>query len=76
VVRIAYAALILRGRPEQRRRRSRRLAAWRGQWTVGDRVAVGLVVAGVALLVLAPVLTAHGVESMVDALMLELHPLP
>jgi hypothetical protein len=49
---------------------------WRERWTTGDRIAVGLIVGCVLLILTAPLLTHHGWQDVVSVLAAELRPLP
>lgn len=49
---------------------------WRGPWGLGDRIGLALVAAGVVLLLVAPLVTAHDWGTAAAALMEELRPFP
>jgi hypothetical protein len=51
-------------------------APWRSRWTTGDRIAIGLIVACVLLIVVAPLLTVHSWQDVVFVLAQERRPLP
>jgi hypothetical protein len=53
-----------------------RMAPWRERWGTGDRISVGLIAACVLLIVMAPLLTAHGWSDVVSVLAQELRPMP
>lgn len=52
------------------------MPAWRGRWGWGDRIGIGLLVAGALFIAAAPVLTQHDAASAVSALAEELRPFP
>jgi hypothetical protein len=49
---------------------------WRGKWGMADRIGLALVVAGLTLMLVAPLLTAHDWGTAATALMEELRPFP
>jgi hypothetical protein len=57
-------------------RLSPRPHAWNGPWKLGDRIGVGLVVAGVVMILVAPWITPHDWGSALAALAEELRPFP
>lgn len=50
--------------------------AWRQPWGWADRIGVTLVVAGVSLILIAPLITPHDVGSAITTLLEQLHPFP
>jgi hypothetical protein len=52
------------------------MAPWRGRWGLGDRLAIGIIVACLLLIVGAPLLTVHTWYDVVVVLAQELRPLP
>jgi hypothetical protein len=69
----AKAAVAERVVPVAHRRPSE---GWRGQWGTADWIGLGLVVAGILLMLLAPFLTPHDAGSATAALLAELRPIP
>jgi hypothetical protein len=53
-----------------------RSSGWRGAWGTADRVAVGLAVACIALVMAAPVLTGTSYVEAFSVMVAELHPFP
>jgi hypothetical protein len=49
---------------------------WRGPWGMADRIGLGLVAAGIVLMLVAPLVTAHDWGTAAAALMEELRPFP
>jgi hypothetical protein len=49
---------------------------WRGKWGMADRIGLALVVAGLTLMLVAPLVTAHDWGTAATALMEELRPFP
>jgi hypothetical protein len=49
---------------------------WRGRWSLGDRIAVGIGVACVLLILGAPLLTSHSWDGVAAVLLQELRPIP
>jgi hypothetical protein len=56
--------------------RSGEFTPWRARWTIGDRIAVGLIVACLLLFLMAPLLTPHSWQELVTILAGELRPFP
>jgi hypothetical protein len=53
-----------------------RSPGWRGEWGIGDRIAIGLGFICLLLMVAAPALTDHTVGGALATLLVELHPFP
>jgi hypothetical protein len=53
-----------------------RWGSWAGQWSTGDRIAAGLIIICLALILLAPLLTDHSPGSALATLAEELQPFP
>ena len=86
MVRVGYAAAMLRRKrrkggaetvsPDLPRLAAPPRAPWSRRWGIGDRFGIGMVIAGIFLIGLAPLLTSYDVPGAVAILLEELRPFP